>query len=48
MAESIWDTHPKWKELEEICSKIEYLNIKAKKLREEISIDLFEKKLYGW
>jgi phage regulator Rha-like protein len=38
----IWQSHPKWNELEEICVQIETLKEKAKNLREEIRKDLFE------
>lgn len=40
----IYESHPKWKELESICSDIENLKYKAKELREEIDKDLFKKK----
>jgi hypothetical protein len=37
----IYENHPKWKELEFLCSEIEKLKMKAQRLREEINNDLF-------
>lgn len=36
-----YQQHPSWAELEMLCSKIEKLKEKAKKLREEINKDVF-------
>ncbi|KKN67019.1 hypothetical protein LCGC14_0465730 [marine sediment metagenome] len=38
-------SHPYWRELCDICNKIETLKEKAKKLRKEIDKDVFSKKL---
>jgi len=40
----VYQSHPKWKELEQLCDKITYLKVKAKELREEIDNDIFGKK----
>lgn len=36
-----YQKHPKWKELEGICTQLEKLKIKAQNLRNEIDKDLF-------
>jgi len=36
-----YQSHPKWKELENICGNIERLQKEAKNLRAEIDKDLF-------
>ena len=34
------DKHPEWKDLEELCSQIERLKEKAKKLRAKINLEV--------
>lgn len=40
----IYQSHPRWQELERICWEIEKLQREAKELRELIDKDLFKKK----